>query len=76
MKNTKLLFVTVVSGLLVAGCCTHQPPARQWEYKVLTAHLYGPLQSELTKAGLEGWEVVSVVNRDVDATAVLKRLKK
>ncbi len=41
----------------------------------MSAHLYETLQPELTKAGAEGWEVVSMINRDLSATVVLKRPK-
>jgi hypothetical protein len=74
-KTIQLVFITGVSIMLLAGCCAPRQVTQQWEYKVLTAHLYQELQPELTKAGEDGWEVVSAVNRDLHATVVLKRPK-
>ncbi len=59
--------------MLLTGCCAPRQVTRQWEYKVLTAHLYEELQPALTKAGEDGREVVSAVNRDLHATVVMKR---
>jgi hypothetical protein len=62
--------------MLLAGCCSpRQAAAREWEYKVVTAHL-DKIQGALNAAGVDGWEAVSAVNRDLYATVVLKRAKK
>jgi len=72
---TRLVLITGVGSALLAGCRAPRQATRQWEYKVITAHIYDELQPALTKAGGDGWEVVSAVNRDLHATVVLKRPK-
>lgn len=78
MKQTaRLVLIAGISGILLAGCCAPRQAAatREWEYRVVTAHL-DKVQGELNAAGVDGWEAVSAVNRDLYATVVLKRVKK
>ena len=42
----------------------------QWEFKYLDCN---KLDKEGKKLGLEGWELVAVVNRGVDTTVLFKR---
>ena len=73
--KTHLLLVIGITCVLLAGCCASRPVAQHWEYKVISAEMYKELQPELDKAGADGWEVVSAINRDLYATVVLKRPK-
>lgn len=58
--NIKYLLITVVSSLLLAGCCTSRHPT-EWEYKVASPN-GGPMKVQeafLNELGKDGWVLIS-----------------
>jgi hypothetical protein len=83
MNNiTKSLLITLVSSLLLAGCCAQRhATAIQWEYKVAYAHPTDPnatlrhetYESLLNESAKDGWVFVQ---KDSNGAFIFRRAKK
>ena len=75
----KYLFVLAACMSLLCGCHTARPTAAitAWEYMVVDARLFVPLNTAINKAGADGWECVAVgTYGDQTGYAIMKRPKR
>lgn len=74
----RLIVALCSLAIFATGCAIPHIHAVVWEYKVVTAPIGDPLETEINKAAADGWEFVtsSGTGNTSDAYAVMKRAKK